>query len=162
MFLCRTLRENGNRFLVNRSWIMKLYFLTSLSLWVQSCPLPPATPLAYPYLTKPEPPQLLSHACPSLSAALAAMAMEIWILPSQALKNFIYIASYGGGRCLLHACVECRLMGVHDIGEWEKAVVPGRMIFCSTGLCLDPCQGSNTETKHQASSCSMKTPGKHG
>lgn len=72
------------------------------------------------------------------------------------------IASYGGSRRLLHACVQCWLMGARDIGEREKAVIPGRMTFCRTGLCLDHCEGSNAETKHQASSCSMKPRGEHG
>jgi len=53
-------------------------------------------------------------------------------------------------------------MGGCDIGGREKVVIPGRITFGRAGLCLDPSEGSNTEDKHQASSCSMNPHGKHG
>lgn len=154
-----------NSILLNRVWMMKLYFLTSLSLWVQSCPLPPAIPscIPLPYITStPTTPITCSSFSFSSLGSNGNGNLTSPITTPPDLCVFLYIASYGGSRCLLHACVECWLMGAHDIGGREKAVIPGRMTFYRTGLCLDPCERSNTEAKQKASSCSVKPHGKHG
>lgn len=71
----RTLSEKGDKFLHNRTGMaINLYFLASLSHGVQSCHVPQRTL----NITQHELPQLLSHVCPP-PAALAGMAMEIWL-----------------------------------------------------------------------------------
>lgn len=69
------------------------------------------------------------------------MAKGIWLLWSQLLQNCAYSSTLppvvGASVC----CVPVPVVadGWRDIGGQEKAVIPGKMAFCRTGLCLDPC-----------------------
>lgn len=148
----RTLSEKGDKFLHNRTGMINLYFLASLSHWVQSCHLPQ------------EPSTLHNmnshnsyHICPSLPAALAVMAVEIWLIRSQLLENSIFLDTDSYGRrifathlcCWLHVLVEGKERLSFQVG-W---------IFVG----LEPCEERTLGViSNAASSCSMKPQGKQG
>lgn len=144
---------------------MKLYFLTSLSPPVQSCPVSQAILSCVPPALQ----KLNAHSSYHMFILLFQQIWQglQWKSASSAHKSppELYYTPLLWWEPALKACL-CRVPGdgcmhTHDVGRWEKALIPGRMTFCRTALCRDSYEGSNTEAKHWVSSSSMEARGKH-
>lgn len=101
------------------------------------------------------------HICPALPAALAVMAMEIWLIRSQLLENsvFLDIASYG--RRVFATCLCWWLPVLAE--DKERLSFQVGWIFVG----LEPCEGQTVRVNSSgalSSPCSHKASraGKHG
>lgn len=143
---------------------MKLYFLTSLSPPVQSCSVSQAIFSCVPLPYRSRMP-IAPITCSSFSFSRFGKDCNGNLPPllTNLLQNCITPPLWW--ESALTACLG-RVPGdgcmhTHDVGRWEKALIPGRMTFCRTALCRDSYEGSNTEAKHWVSSSSMEAHGKH-
>lgn len=97
------------------------------------------------------------HICPALPAALAVMAMEIWLIRSQLLENsvFLDIASYG--RRVFATCLCWWLPVLAE--DKERLSFQVGWIFVG----LEPCEGQTVRVNSNgAFSFPMQPQGKEG